>query len=413
MTIAYEQNPRIVRNIMFLLFALPGLSFASWVSRTPTVRDLLQLSTAEMGLLLFAIAVGSLIGLLAAGSIVARKGARLVIQVTSLMIEMGLVAIGIGAALTMVSVVIGGLIVFGCGFGAAEVALNVEGSAVEKALKRTLLPAFHGFFSVGTLIGAAIGVGAVALEISIIVHFSFLALLIVIAAFYCYRYLPKDTGKEQVVTADQKRSVVKQQLKVWKERRTLLLGIMVLGMAFAEASANDWLPLIMVDGYGVNSVAGSFIYGLFVAAMTLGRFSGGWVLDRYGRMRVLSRCAVAAILGLMLVIWGQHYILASLGVFLWGLGASLGFPVGLSAAGDEPQGAAERVGAVATMGYIASLMGPPGIGFLGEHFGLLHALSAVLIGIAISGLLTKSVRTVQIKNTSLYDERGLGVQDEN
>lgn len=86
---------------------------------------------------------------------------------------------------------------------------------------------------------------------------------------------------------------------------------MVLGMAFAEGAANDWLPLIMIDGYKVNSLAGSFIYGLFVAAMTLGRFSGGWVLDRYGRVRVLSGCAFAAALGLLLVIWGQHYLVAS------------------------------------------------------------------------------------------------------
>lgn len=134
MTTADNQNPRITRNILFLLFALPGLFFASWVSRTPTVRDLLQVSTAEMGLLLFAISAGSLTSLLTAGSIVARKGARLVILVSSLMIVVGFMIIGMGVALTMLTVVIGGLIVFGCGFGAAEVALNIEGSAVEKVL---------------------------------------------------------------------------------------------------------------------------------------------------------------------------------------------------------------------------------------------------------------------------------------
>lgn len=268
-------------------------------------------------------------------------------------------------------------------------------------MNRTLLPAFHGFFSIGTLIGAAIGVGAVAIHLPIFAHFLILALLMAATIFYCYRYLPEDTGKEQLDTAAQKKSAVKQQLEVWKEKRTLLIGIMVLGMAFAEGSANDWLPLIMVDGYGVNSMAGSLSYGLFVAAMTLGRLSGGWVLDRYGRVWVLSGCAIAAILGLLLVIWGQHYSVASIGVVLWGLGASLGFPVGLSAAGDETQSAAARVGAVATMGYIASLVGPPALGFLGEHFGLLRALIAVLIGIVISASLTKSARPIQVQKTSL------------
>ncbi|MGG3873021.1 MFS transporter [Brevibacillus laterosporus] len=398
MTSTYNQNPRIVRNILFLLFALPGISFASWVSRTPAVRDLLQLSTAEMGIIIFALAAGSLLGLLTTGSVIARKGARLVIMVSSMLIVIGFAAIGVGTALTSVPVVMGGLLIFGCGYGSAEVALNVEGSAVEKVLNRTLLPAFHGFFSVGTLVGAAISAGALAIHLPILVHFLILALLMAAAVYYCYRYLPENTGKEQVEVGTPKHSAVKQQLKVWNEKRTLLIGIIVLGMAFAEGSANDWLPLVMVDGYGVNALTGSFVYGLFVAAMTMGRLTGGKFLDRFGRERVLLGCSIAATIGLLLVIWGQHYLVASVGVVLWGLGASLGFPVGLSAAGDEPQGAAARVGAVATTGYIAFLVGPPALGFLGEHFGLLRALIAVFIGIIIAGSLSRAARPLQNQN---------------
>ncbi|MDO7907104.1 MFS transporter [Paenibacillus sp. JX-17] len=390
MATKHSTDLRIVRNILFLLFALPGLSFASWVSQTPAVRDLLQISTSEMGIIIFAIAAGSMIGLLGTGTVIARKGARWVIMGSSLLILTGFVITGAGITLKMVPVVIIGLLVFGCGYGSAEVGLNVEGSAVEKALNRTLLPAFHGFFSVGTLAGAAIGAGAVAVHLPIIAHFSILALLIAAAILYCYRYLPGDTGKEQASSGEHKASSLKQQFLVFKEKRTLLIGIIVLGMAFAEGSANDWLPLTMVDGYDVSSLTGTFVYGLFVAAMTLGRFAGGWVLDRYGRVPVLGGCASAAVIGIALVIWGQHYLIASVGVVLWGLGASLGFPVGLSAAGDEPKGAAARVGAVAATGYLAFLAGPPFLGFLGEHYGLLRALIIVLIGVIAAGVLSKA-----------------------
>ncbi|MFF2909489.1 MFS transporter [Paenibacillus sp. NPDC057934] len=406
MSVNYNQNARIVRNFLFLLFALPGVIFASWVSRTPDVRDLLQVSTAGMGILIFALATGSLAALLLAGSMIVRKGARFVILISSFMIVTGFITIGIGAATTTVSVVTGGLLLFGFGYGAAEVALNVEGAAVEKAMNRTLLPAFHGFFSVGTLVGALLGVGALAIRLPILIHFSILALLMAVIVLYAVRFLPEGTGREQKETADQKRFNIKQQFAVWKEKRTLFIGIMVLGMAFAEGSANDWLPLIMVDGYSVSSLEGSFIYGLFVTAMTIGRFAGGAFLDRYGRVRVLSGCAISAILGLVLVIWGQHYLLASAGVLLWGFGVSLGFPVGLSAAGDEPRGAAARVSAVATMGYLASLVGPPVLGFLGEHFGLLRAMIVVLIGIVVSGFLARSAKPVQNSENSLHDMRG-------
>ena len=41
-----------------------------------------------------------------------------------------------------------------------------------------------------------------------------------------------------------------------------------------------------------------------------------------------------------------------------GLGISLGFPVGMSAAADDPRYAAGRVSAAASLGYVAFLAGP-------------------------------------------------------
>ncbi|MEB4784945.1 MFS transporter [Paenibacillus jamilae] len=390
-------NPRIVRNILFLLFALPGVAFASWVSRTPVIRDILHVSTAEMGIIIFGLAAGSLLGLLSAGNVISRIGGRSVILGSALLIVIGFVIVGLGTAFSLTSIVFVGLVIFGGGYGTAEVALNVEGSAVENQLNKTLLPAFHGSFSLGTLVGAVIGSGAAALHIPVVIHFGAMAAMIATVTLYLYRYLPHDTGKEKVISTHKVGSNIKVQLAVWKERRILLIGIIVLGMAFAEGAANDWLPLTMVDGYGVDSLTGSYMYGLFVAAMTIGRFTGGFILNKYGRVPVLKGSAVLAAVGITLVIWGQHDLLAGLGILLWGLGASLGFPVGLSAAGDDPRGAAIRVGAVATIGYIAFLVGPPGLGLLGEQVGLLHALIVVLIGVMAAGLISGAAQPVGMK----------------
>jgi cyanate permease len=67
------------------------------------------------------------------------------------------------------------------------------------------------------------------------------------------------------------------------------------------------------------------------------------------------------------------------GIVIWGVGASLGFPVGMSAAADDPARAAARVSAVATIGYAAFLGGPPLLGVLGDAVGTLHALVVVPI----------------------------------
>jgi cyanate permease len=116
------------------------------------------------------------------------------------------------------------------------------------------------------------------------------------------------------------------------------------------------------------------------------------VLERFGRVPVLRGTAVLAVIGLLIVIFGPNVWVASIGVALWGLGASLGFPVGMSAAADDPRTAAARVSAVATIGYFAFLVGPPVIGLLGQEFGLLKALLAVLVLVGIAGLVSGAAR---------------------
>ncbi|CCC83559.1 inner membrane protein ybjJ [Paenibacillus polymyxa M1] len=188
MTVEPSMNPRIVRNVLFVLFALPGIAFASWVSRTPVIRDILHVSTAEMGIIIFGLAAGSLLGLLSAGNVISRIGGRSVILGSALLIVIGFVIVGLGTAFSLTSMVFVGLVIFGGGYGTAEVALNVEGSAVENQLNKTLLPAFHGSFSMGTLVGAIIDSVAAALRIPVVIHFGAMAAMIAAVTFYLHRY---------------------------------------------------------------------------------------------------------------------------------------------------------------------------------------------------------------------------------
>ena len=82
-------------------------------------------------------------------------------------------------------------------------------------------------------------------------------------------------------------------------------------------------------------------------------------------------------------------------VVLWGLGASLGFPLALSAAGEGGGDPARRVAFAATVGYVALLVGPPVIGFLGEHSGLRTALIAPLVLVVGAVFITPVVRPLE------------------
>ena len=157
-------------------------------------------------------------------------------------------------------------------------------------------------------------------------------------------------------------------------------------MAFTEGTGNDWLGVAVIDGYGAQAAVGSLTFAAFVAAMTTGRWFGPDLLDRYGRVPVLRVSALAALVGLLLVVFGTGLPMAMAGAVLWGLGAALGFPVGMSAAADDPRHAAGRVSVVASIGYVAFLAGPPLIGLLGDHVGVLRSLT-IAAGLMAVGLL--------------------------
>jgi fucose permease len=160
---------------------------------------------------------------------------------------------------------------------------------------------------------------------------------------------------------------------------------MVLCFAAVEGAANDWLTLALIDGYDAPHWVGVAGFALFVSAMTLGRLTGPAALDRWGRVPVLAVLAIVSGAGVLVVVAGVSGPAAGLGIVMWGSGVALGFPVGMSAAADDPVGSARRVSVVATIGYGAFLTGPPLLGALGDRVGTLHSLFAVaaLMGIAV------------------------------
>ena len=387
------------RNAIFVIFALPGLAFASWASRLPAVRDALDIRIDQVGVLIVGIAVGSIVGLVLSSHIVARLGARTTIVWGVVVTGAGVAIAGFGATVGPVfAVTFAGLTVFGFASGITDVAMNVSGAANERALGRSIMPIFHAFFSFGTMVGAGLGALAELAQIPVFVHLSAIGAVVVVAMVFAVRYIQSEHIVEEggeAVPDDDHSKTWQGRLAIWKDPRTLLVGVIVLGAAFAEGSANDWVALAMVDGHGVDNATSAVIFGVFVTAMTAGRLGGVLLLDRFGRVPVLRASFALAAAGLLLVIFVPNPIVATIGVIAWGLGSALGFPIGMSAAADDPKTAAARVSAVATIGYFAFLVGPPVIGFLGEHVGLLNGLLVVLVLCAIGIFLSGAAREPQ------------------
>ena len=371
------------------VFIGAGLAIATFLSRVPQIRDLLKLTPGPLGKVLLMLAIGSLVSLPLAGLVVRNLGTKRTVAIMSLVTVSGVSIAGVGSEVSTVMVG-AGLLVAGFGMGQWDVAMNVEAAAVEQRLGRSVMSRFHAAFSVGTVIGALLGAAANKAHVRPAVHLVAVMIVVGLATLLA----TKDFIGEAPHEVDEARTSG-QPTHAWKEPRTILIGLFVLCMTFAEGTGNDWLGVTAIDGYKTSDATGSFAYVVFVTAMTTGRWFGPQILDRFGRVRVLRACALSALSGVALVVLGPVVWVAFLGIVLWGLGASLGFPTGVSAAADDPAHAAARVSAVATIAYVAFLAGPSLIGAIGEHTGVRKALTLTAAVLAVGFVVASSTRPEQ------------------
>ena len=380
--VADQAAVRKASRAVYIAFAGGGFAYASWASRIPQIRAELRVTPGTLGLILLCGAIGSGTATPLSGLVVGRIGEARAVVVMSLTSAAGLATIAVGYS--RVAAVATGLFFFGFGTGAWDVAMNVQGAAVERGLGRAIMPKFHAGWSLGTVAGAGAGAAMVALGVPVTAHLLAVAVVVAVAVPACTRgFLPFGSARPRR-GGDPGRVPMRGQLRAWTERRTLLIGVFVLCMAFSEGTGNDWLSLSVIDGYHIAAFVGDLVFAGFLAAMTAGRWFGPHLIDRYGRVAALRASAATALAGLLLVDFGVVLPVAAAGAVLMGLGTALGFPVGMSAAADDPRYAAARVSTTASLGYLAFLAGPPAIGFLADHVGVLHALSAAGVLIALA-----------------------------
>lgn len=384
------------RRGVSVAFLLAGFAFASWAGQIPQVREQLGIGPAELGLVLLAMSAGSLAAPPLAGSVVARLGTARTVFGASLLLAVSLLGVAVGQLVGIAPVAVA-LFAMGFAHGTWDVAMNVEGAAVEQRLARTVMPRFHAGFSLGTVLGALVAAAAVALDVPVVVHLGAVAVVVaVVLPWGTRRFLG---GAPAARDGDAPVGSRAAALAAWREPRTLLVGVFVLCLAFTEGTGNDWLAVAVIDGYGASPTLGSLTFAVFVTAMTVGRWFGTGLVDRWGRVPVLRATAALALVGLLVVVLGGGVVVALVGAALWGLGASLGFPMGMSAAADDPARAAARVSVVASIGYGAFLAGPPLIGLLGAHVGVLDALSVVAGLLAVAVLVVGSLRPLPAEQT--------------
>lgn len=369
------KNARIATNALFFLC---GISFASWASRIPDMKELLQLSDAALGTVLFAMPIGSLTALPIAGVIIHKFGSKKITFLAVLVYFIALPLLGLSASPVTLAI---SLFIFGFGSDLLNIAMNVQAVGVEKIQKRSIMSSFHAVFSIGFMLGAALG-GLIAKQgISTFHHLVAIGSLDLLIGIISFSYLLQHDHK----------SDENQPLFAIPDKSLIILGVICFCGMLCEGAMADWSVLYykqIMDNPNGFATAG---FTAFSVLMVVGRIFGDRILQNFGLRKTLLINCLFVFVGMSIAIFISLPEAVVIGFGITGLGLSTIVPLIYSEAGhSKTMAAGVALAAISTLGIAGFLIGPVMIGYLSEFFSLKIALSSlILLGLIGSFLTTK------------------------
>ncbi len=373
------------RRAVSLLFFLNGLLMGSWAPKIPLFAGTLGLSESGLGIMLFVFGAGSLLLMPIAGFQIARFGSRQVVQVTTILFIPTLLGISLVDSVWSGAIAV---FLFGGLTGAMDVAMNANAVEVERAMRRSIMSSCHAFWSLGGLVGSALGGYLIAVTGDL--GHSVLMVATALILFLIAR--PSILADRPHVSEQRTKARLPLTPLPW------LVGLVALFSMIPEGATLDWGALYLRTELGASVSFSGFAFAAFSLAMAGMRFAGDLVRDRLGAVRTLRLCTAASFIGLVTAGLAPNLTVALLGFAVAGVGISNMVPIAFSAGGNIP-GLAPGIGlsVVTTLGYSGILFAPSVIGFVAEHTSLSAVFTAVsflnVVVFALSGLARHADRT--------------------
>ncbi|MCF3103741.1 MFS transporter [Streptomyces roseoverticillatus] len=375
---------RRLRTSLTLFFALDGFLFAGWVVRIPAIKEQTGASAGALGLALLGVSAGAVATMVLTGRLCRRFGSHLMTVVAGVLMSAGIALPPLTHSATALGLV---LLVFGTAYGGINVAMNSAAVDLVAALRRPVMPSFHAAFSLGGMLGAGLG-GLVAGHLSPTRHLLLLTLvgLAVTAAAGRTLLAHPEPRPERPATAPAADGGGPRR----GNRTVALFGVIALCTAYGEGALADWGALHLQQDLGVHAGVAAAGYSVFALAMTLGRLSGTFLLERLGQTTALVAGGAAAAGGMLLGALAPTVWAALAGFAVTGLGLANIFPVAVGRAGEL--GGPGGVAAASTFGYGGMLLGPPVIGLLADASSLPVALTTVAGLAAVAAAIAYATR---------------------
>ena len=386
-------GPRAVRarRSVTAVFALNGFLAALWVAHIPVITERAHVSHAQLGGLLLLIGASAFVAMQLCGPVIDRWGSRPTTIAAALLLSVAI----IGPALARnPEALAASLALFGFANGALDVSMNAQAVAVERAYRRPIMSAFHGYFSVGSLLGSGLVALTLWLDAGVVPTVIGAAVFGAAAVAAVRRWLvPRGYGDPTIEVlpgeaAGEPETSSSRGSRWWHEVDLRQLGLMALvafALMLAEGTAYDWSALHVVETFGTTEAVGAITFGAFSAAMAVARLGIDRITASVGAVRLVRYGALIGAVGMTVAVLAPVAPLAIAGWTVFGIGLAGLIPQIFTAAGNLTVRASGRtISVVVGCGYLGMLAGPAVIGFLSGAVGLNGALVVAVVALAFA-----------------------------
>nr|WP_234322938.1 MFS transporter [Streptomyces sp. NRRL S-350] len=395
------------RLALTAFFAVDGFLFAAWVVRIPDVRSQVNASHSDLGLALLCLSIGAVITMPLVGRLCLRYGSR---PITVGSLALLSVAVLLPAHAHSVTALGGVLLLFGAGYGGANVAMNSAAVDLVAQLRRPVMPSFHAGYSFGGLLGTGVSgllAGPLstawalalsgALGAAVTIGAGIVLMRSPAAPLVAPERASSSAGSSGAAdpagssaaagsgTAGTGAGAGRRHVRLL----VLLLGVTALCTAYGEGAIADWTTLHLTDDVHATAAVAATGYGAYAFAMAGGRVGGTWLSIRLGQNRLMLLGGLTAAAGMLVAALAPVVPLAICGFVLAGLGLANLFPLAIARAGAA--GGPQGVALASSLGYGGMLIGPVVIGFLADAAGLPIALTTVAVAATAAALLPLAV----------------------
>jgi predicted MFS family arabinose efflux permease len=359
---------RAARVATSVIFAVHGAVTGTFAARLPWLADHVGVSAGGLGVALLMPGIGALAAMPLSGRLTHRYDLR---SLTRILILMWCAALVLPALPTTLPVLCAALAVYGAAAGVADVAMNAQAVVIEQGYGRSVMSAFHGFWSVGGLAGAAAAVLAARHGVDARVHFAATAaVLSLVTLIAATRLLPHRPEPE----------VDAPPAFALPTRAVLPIGLIGLCAVFAEGAGLDWSAVYVRDVLGNSAGTAAATVAVFSISMAVARFAGDRVVRRLGPVATVQLAALCAAVGALAVVLGRHVVPVMAGFGVLGAGIAVVVPLVFAAAGRLDEHPGRNLAGVAGIAYGSGLIAPGVIG------GIAHVSSLTMSFIVVAGL---------------------------